>query len=64
MAKRNWFDWLTLVLVLIGGINWGLVGLFKFDLLVKLFGVGTFTNVLYDLVGLSALYVIYLVANE
>jgi uncharacterized membrane protein YuzA (DUF378 family) len=48
---------ITLALVIVGGINWGLVGLFDFNLVAALFGVDTFvSNLIYVLVGLSALY--------
>ncbi|WP_455537955.1 DUF378 domain-containing protein [Terrisporobacter sp.] len=57
---------ICLILVLIGGINWGLVSLFKFDLVAALFaGGGHFGNIsglsriIYCLVGLSALYVAF-----
>ena len=47
----------ALVLVLIGGLNWGLVGFFEYNLVEGLFGAGTtLTRIIYDLVGLSALY--------
>ncbi|MBB3595864.1 hypothetical protein FHX08_006284 [Rhizobium sp. BK529] len=45
----------TLVLVIIGGLNWGLVGLFGFDLVAAIFGAGSaFARIIYILVGLSA----------
>ena len=49
---------ITLALVIIGGINWGLVGLFQFDLVAALFGgqSATLARVVYTLVGLSALW--------
>ena len=47
---------LTLILVIVGGLNWGLIGLFNFNLVSALFGTGFFTNLVYDLVGLSAVY--------
>jgi uncharacterized membrane protein YuzA (DUF378 family) len=48
---------ITLILVVVGGINWGLVGLFDFDLVAALFGAGGFlTRVVYVLVGASALW--------
>lgn len=49
---------LTLLLVVIGGINWGLVGLFQYDLVAALFGgqAGTIARTVYVLVGLSALW--------
>lgn len=47
----------TLALVIVGGINWGLVGLFDFNLVAALFGADTFvSNLIYVLVGLSAVY--------
>ncbi len=53
---------IALALVIIGGLNWGLVGLLDFDLVVKIFGeasTSTLTKVVYDLVGLSAVYVAF-----
>lgn len=48
---------LTLLLVIIGGLNWGLVGLFNFDLVAAIFGAGsTLARVVYVLVGASALW--------
>ena len=60
MQKLNWFDWLTLILLVVGGLNWGLVGFFGFDLVAKIFGDMAFlTRAVYALVGLSALYVLF-----
>jgi len=48
---------LTLALVIVGGLNWGLVGAFNFDLVAALFGErSALSNIVYVLVGLSALY--------
>lgn len=49
---------ITLALVIIGGINWGLIGLFQFDLVASLFGGqdAALSRVIYTLVGLSALW--------
>jgi uncharacterized protein len=50
------------ILTIIGGLNWGLVGLFKFDLVAAVFGgmhfgeVNLASRIVYTLVGLSALY--------
>lgn len=49
---------ITLILVIVGGVNWLLVGLFQFDLVAALFG-GSDTaasRIVYVLVGLSALW--------
>lgn len=48
----------ALVLVVVGGINWGLVGFFNYNLVDALFGVGSImAHIIYALVGLSAVYV-------
>ena len=53
-------DWIAMTLLIIGGVNWGLIGLFEFDLVATLFGdMSPISRVVYVLVGLSALYSIY-----
>jgi uncharacterized membrane protein YuzA (DUF378 family) len=49
---------ITLLLIIIGGLNWLLVGLFQFDLVAALFGGETalLSRIVYVLVGISALY--------
>jgi uncharacterized protein len=52
---------LAAILTIVGGLNWGLVGLFKFDLVAAVFGmqfgeVNLASRIVYTLVGLSALY--------
>jgi uncharacterized protein len=49
------FDIIVTVLLIIGGLNWGLVGLFEFDLVQNIFGAGVFARVIYTIVGLSAI---------
>ena len=47
----------TLILTIVGGINWGLVGFAEFDLVAALFGPGSgLSRTVYALVGLSAMY--------
>jgi hypothetical protein len=59
-TRMNALDWVTMVLMIIGGLNWGLVGLFNFDLVATLFGqMSALSRIIYVLVGLSALYSIY-----
>ncbi len=58
MRRLNSLDWLTLILVLVGALNWGLVGLFDFNLVSSLFGEQTWASrTIYALVGISAVYV-------
>lgn len=59
MAKSV-LDWIALILLIIGGLNWGLVGLFKWDLVNAVFGSVTWlATTVYVLVGLAGLYGIY-----
>jgi uncharacterized membrane protein YuzA (DUF378 family) len=57
-------DTLALVLTSVGGLNWGLVGLFRFDLVAAIFGGMEFgetnlaSRVVYTLVGVSAVYLL------
>jgi uncharacterized membrane protein YuzA (DUF378 family) len=48
---------MTLILLIVGGLNWGLVGLFNFDLVAALLGTDSMlARIVYGLVGLSALW--------
>lgn len=51
-------DTLALVLVIIGALNWGLIGLFQFDLVAAIFGGSNsaLSRLIYGLVGLAGLY--------
>lgn len=54
-------DYLTFILVIIGAINWGLIGLFGFDLVAALFGeMSMISRIVYDLVGISGVYCIFM----
>lgn len=58
MKNLNTLDWITLVLIIIGALNWGLVGLFSFDLVAYLFGtLSLISRIIYVVIGLSAIYV-------
>lgn len=59
--RLNAIDWLALVLVIVGAVNWGLVGVFDFDLVATLFGdMSALSRIVYTLVGLGGIWVIYL----
>ena len=59
MRRLTTWDWVSMVLLVVGGLNWGLVGLFEFDLVAALFGeMSWFTRLVYVLVGVSAVYMI------
>ncbi len=63
---KLWYDWLAIVLLLVGGLNWGLIGAFNgFNLVKALFGSWPWVmSLVYILVGLSALYMAYYFYKE
>lgn len=59
MKKKGPVGMIAFILLLVGGLNWGLVGFFKFDLVAAIFGDMTMlSRVVYDLVGLAALFMV------
>jgi len=57
--KMNALDKLAMLLLIIGGFNWGLIGWLKYNLVDKIFGVGsTMSRVVYAVVGVASLYCI------
>lgn len=55
--SSKWIDYTTLTLIIIGAVNWGLIGFFNFNLVTFLFGNITWlSRTVYALVGLSGLY--------
>lgn len=52
-------DVIAMILLVIGGLNWGLVGAADMNLVEKIFGMGGLTKLIYVLVGISALYEIF-----
>lgn len=59
-------DRLALLLVIIGALNWGLIGLFRFDLVANLFGgqAAWLSRIVYSLVGLAGVWCITLLFRE
>ena len=60
------WDKLALILLIIGGVNWGLVGIFEFDLVAWLFGGQTalLSRIVYIIVALSAIWCISLLFRD
>jgi len=57
-------DYLAMALLIVGGLNWAMVGLFDVDMVATLFGTGSpATRIVYVVVGLAALYSIYTTAK-
>ena len=57
--KLKWLDLTALLVTIIGAVNWGLIGVFKFDLVAFIFGdMSWMSRIIYILVGLGGLYLI------
>jgi len=64
MGKLNVVDWIALALVIVGGLNWALVGIFKFDLVAWIFGdMAVVSRIVYILVGVAAVYMVIIAAK-
>jgi len=50
--------------LIVGGLNWGLIGLFNFNLVTTIFGTAIITKIIYVLVGISAIYMIFAMMKE
>ena len=57
MRSRTW-DYTALSLVILGAINWGLIGLFRFDLIAVIFGgmESVVSRIIYTIIALAGLY--------
>lgn len=66
MKKMTALDWIAFILVIIGALNWGLVGIFNgWDLVAKIFGeLTTLSRIVYILVGVSALYLVFTMPSK
>lgn len=64
MRRLDGLDWIAIVLTIVGALNWGLIGLFNFDLVAAIFGyMSLWSRIIYTLVGISGLYLIYTVSK-
>jgi hypothetical protein len=64
MAKSV-IDWIALVLVIIGGLNWGLVGIANVNVVNAIFGsIAILERIIYLLVGIAAVYCIYYLTKK
>ena len=62
--ERNWLDIVALILIIIGAINWGLIGFFRFDLIASLFGhLSAISRIIFAIVGIAGIYSLILFWN-
>jgi uncharacterized membrane protein YuzA (DUF378 family) len=60
MNRVNALDTISLILLIIGGLNWGSIGLTGVNFIDAIFGTGSgISSIIYILVGLAAIYAIY-----
>lgn len=53
-------DNIVLILIILGSLNWGLLGIFQFDLISNIFGyMSVFSRLIYSIIGFAGLYSIY-----
>ena len=65
LCKMKIIDKIALLLVIIGAINWGLIGIFNFNLVSTLFGdMSIISRIVYILVGISGIWAIRLLFND
>lgn len=55
---------IALIITIIGTINWFLVGVFTFNLVTWIFGVGIFARIIYALVGIAGFWLIYMLIKN
>ncbi len=64
MKKMNKLDWIAVILVIVGALNWGIIGFFGFNLVGILFGtMSILSRIVYGLVGLAGVYMVYCLAK-
>ena len=57
--RNKFLDCIALTIAIIGAVNWGLIGFFRFDLVAFLFGdMSWLSRIIYAIVGLCGLYLI------
>lgn len=64
MKELNLYGWIALIIVIVGGINWGLVGLFNLNIITAIFGLGFLSRLIFIIVGVAAGYLCYLIYLE
>ncbi len=59
--KLNFVDWFAFAILIEGGLIWGLVGLFEYNLVASILGgeTGVLSKIVYSIIGFAALYVAY-----
>ncbi|MBI2103469.1 DUF378 domain-containing protein [Candidatus Woesebacteria bacterium] len=62
--KMSSVDWVAWVLVVVGALNWGLLGVTNLNLVGSILGTSALTQVVYILVGLAGLYMVWMALGK
>lgn len=62
--KMNSIDWVAWTLVVVGALNWGLMGAAHLNLVEAIVGAGALSQVVYILVGVSGLYMLWMALSK
>jgi len=63
--EKNWLSWTTIILIIIGALNWGLVGIFEWNLVSAIFGsIMWLERTIYILVGLAGIIELIMLFKE
>lgn len=63
-SKMNALEWFFFVLTVVGGINWGLIGIFDFNLVAEIFSSDSIQRLIYSLVGFATVGLIVTVMTR
>ncbi len=58
MKKIGFLGWICQLIVIVAAIDWGLIGIFKIDLVTKLLGVGDIVRIVFIVVGVAGAYLL------
>lgn len=62
---KSTIEWIAIILLIVGGLNWGLVAAFQLDLVAAVFGsIPVLQRIVYGLVGIAAIYQIYRLVSK
>ncbi len=64
MRTSKTLYWIALALVILGGLNWGLVGLFGLNLVAVVFGTSIAATIVYVIIALAALYILVIAVSR
>ena len=59
MPRMSKWDWVAIVLVIVGAVNWGLVGVANYNLVTQIINSSFLVRLVYTLVGIAGIYSVY-----